>query len=88
MKDILLRIESLLIQLLGKLTSDGFTEPALVSQQADAWLRADEVMRILGVSEKTLYNYTRKGAFLVRKIGSTRWYCKASIMSVRNHHMK
>jgi len=50
---------------------------------ADAWMRADEVMALLKVSRKTLYNYVRAGAIETRRFGGTLQYCRSSVMRMR-----
>lgn len=88
MEDVLLRIERLL-QLWLKHAGVDLATPALQPVPiVDEWLRADEVRRILGISEKTLYLYTKKGAFEFRQIGGTKFYSKASVMGSRNGFLR
>jgi predicted DNA-binding transcriptional regulator AlpA len=80
MKAILERIEVLLIALLeANRQSNAVPIPVV----ADQWLRADEVMRILSISKRTLYNYLEAGAFDTRRMGGTRFYAKASVMRLK-----
>lgn len=57
--------------------------PVAEMAAADAWMRADEVMVLLKVSRKTLYNYVRAGAIETRRFGGTLQYCRSSVMRMR-----
>jgi predicted DNA-binding transcriptional regulator AlpA len=80
MKTILERIELLLAALLEEFRK---SNTALAPVAADQWLRADEVMQLLHVSKRTLYNYLAAGAFETRRLGGTRFYSKASVMRLK-----
>jgi hypothetical protein len=85
MKTILVRIEKLLIAVLEEWREGNLrpkAEPVAVAF-ADVWLRADEVMEILSISQRTLYNYYISGVFDTRLLGRTRFYSKASVMRLR-----
>ncbi|WP_285055512.1 helix-turn-helix domain-containing protein [Pedobacter ginsengisoli] len=84
MKAILIRIEKLLAALLDEFGKGNLRakEPAEVAF-ADVWLRADEVMELLSISQRTLYNYYISGVFDTRLLGRTRFYSKASVMRLR-----
>ncbi|HKG07896.1 MAG TPA: helix-turn-helix domain-containing protein [Pedobacter sp.] len=79
MKTILERIEVLFIGFLEEWRRDK-EEAKLVNAPLEEWLRADEVMRVLSISRRTLYNYYIDGAFKTRRIGGTVFYAKASVM--------
>ena len=86
MKAILERIEPLLNTLIEAV--DTCIELLQRQQQpdpvfTDEWIRADEVMRILSISQRSLYNYTQSGFFVVKRIGGTKFYCKASVMRLK-----
>jgi len=86
MKAILQRIElliTILITEVGKCYEllQRLQQPAPVV--VDEWIRGDEVMRILSISPRTLYNYTLSGVFVTKRIGGTKFYCKASVMKLK-----
>jgi hypothetical protein len=80
MKAILERIEVLLIALLEECKLSNVARAPAV---ADEWLRGDQVMAILSISQRTLYNYYISGAFITRRFGGTRFYSKASVMNLK-----
>ena len=86
MKAILERIEPLLNSLIKAV--DTCIELLQRQQQPtpvviDELIRAEEVMQILSISRRTLYNYTQSGCFVVKRIGGTKFYCKASVMRLK-----
>ncbi len=48
-----------------------------------SWMRANEVMEILGISARSLYTYTQEGAFETRRMGRTLFYTRESVMRMR-----
>jgi predicted DNA-binding transcriptional regulator AlpA len=86
MEAILERIELLLIALLEVLKRNEAAAPPRqepVPAVADEWLRGDQVMAILSISQRTLYNYYLSGAFKTRRFGGTRFYSKESVMGMK-----
>ncbi|MES2454044.1 MAG: helix-turn-helix domain-containing protein [Bacteroidota bacterium] len=86
MKAILRRIELLLNSLIEAVDMcikllQRQQQPAPVV--IDELIRAEEVMQILSISRRTLYNYTQSGFFVVKRIGGTKFYCKASVMRLK-----
>lgn len=51
---------------------------------ADQWMRSDEVMNHLKISERTLYKYRKKGFFDTRMMGRLVLYSKNSVMRLGN----
>lgn len=78
MQSVLEKIEQLLCAILEEWHQ--YRELILNAQPVDEWLRADQVMRILKICQRTLYNYTKKGIFVVKEIGRTRYYSRDSVM--------
>lgn len=55
----------------------------------DEWLTTEDVMNFLNCSEKTVYNYRRKGELEYRQRGRKIWYKKADVLEfLDKHHIK
>jgi len=78
MQSILEKIEQLLCAILEEWHQ--YRELVLNAQPVDEWLRADQVMRMLSISQRTLYNYNQKGVFVIKEVGRTKYYSRASVM--------
>lgn len=79
------RIERLFQLIMNELAAQRALIPIPLQQPAyaDVWLRNDEVMALLGISRRTLYNYWKMGAFDCKQMGRTTFYSKESVMMIR-----
>jgi len=74
------QLDRVLEEVSGRMSKEVLERLPGVVPVADQWLRANEVMSMLGISPRTLYTYTRRQAFDTKKIGRTLFYSKESVM--------
>ena len=80
MKAILLRIE-LLLRLYFEQHSIYLLEMKLAAEK-DHWLDSATVKQMLRISDRTLYDYVRKGKLVCEKRGAVNFYLEASVLKV------
>jgi predicted DNA-binding transcriptional regulator AlpA len=74
------QLDRVLEEVSGRMSKEVLERLPGVVPVADQWLRANEVMSMLGISPRTLYTYTCREAFDTKKIGRTMFYSKESVM--------
>lgn len=79
-KAILLRIERLLRQHFAE--QRAHLEEMKRAAEKDHWLDSATVKHMLRISDRTLYEYTRKGKLVCRKRGSINFYLEASVLKL------
>lgn len=62
-----------------KAALDRLAEAGHPADRPDRWLPEDEVMRIFGVTSRTLYNWKKKNALAYNKFGGTSYYLESEI---------
>ncbi|WP_316813243.1 helix-turn-helix domain-containing protein [Pedobacter heparinus] len=79
-KAILIRIERLLRQHFKEQREH--LEEMKKAAEKDHWLDSATVKQMLRISDRTLYEYTRKGKLVCEKRGSVNFYLEASVLKL------
>jgi hypothetical protein len=79
-KCILLRIE-LLLRLYFEQHSNHLLEMKLAAEK-EHWLDSATVKQMLRISDRTLYEYVRKGKLVCEKRGAVNFYLEASVLKL------
>ncbi|MDR6783343.1 hypothetical protein ABIE26_000169 [Pedobacter africanus] len=79
-KAILLRIERLLFLYFEE--QRAYLAEMKKAAEKDHWLDSATVKQMLRISDRTLYEYTRKSKLVCRKRGSVNFYLEASVLKL------
>ncbi|MBB5437264.1 hypothetical protein HDC92_000932 [Pedobacter sp. AK017] len=79
-KAILLRIERLLRQHFKE--QQQHLEEMKKAAEKEHWLDSATVKQMLRISDRTLYEYARKGKLVCKKRGSVNFYLEASVLKL------
>ena len=59
-----------------------FLETPPPPAKEEKWLRDEDVMKIFNVTEKTIYNWKKKGTLPYRDFGGTSFYLESEIYKI------